>query len=96
MNFNACLKLQNVSGNSGYNRRTFINGNATPKTARALWGIVLPRKNVSKPASSGIGNFIFLAVSLAPGFSPVAGKPREPSRFNGFAGVPRGDHAKNG
>lgn len=24
MNFNACLKLQNVSGNSGYSSKTFI------------------------------------------------------------------------
>ena len=35
MNFNACLKLQNVSGNSGYSSKTFIHFQSCSKTARA-------------------------------------------------------------
>jgi hypothetical protein len=35
MNFNACLKLQNVSGNSGYSTKTFIHFQPCSKTAGA-------------------------------------------------------------
>ena len=38
MNFKACLKLQNVSGNSGYNSSTFMYCQTSSKTARGAMG----------------------------------------------------------
>jgi hypothetical protein len=41
MNFKACLKLQNVSGNSGYSSNTFIRPNDATKP-RARHGVFTP------------------------------------------------------